>query len=251
MGRVLAVSTLVAALVSGCGERGGADRSAGNGEGTVPPGRAGSADRGRALYAAHCAQCHGEQGEGRREGNATALNNQDFLAVASDELLMRTIAEGRPGTAMTAWTRPQGGPLTDGQIGDVVAFLRSWQTVPPRPVRSGVVAGNATRGAELYAINCANCHGREGRGDLGMGPAITNPAFLAVVSDGFLWATIARGRRDTPMFLSLRRLDGVRQLTEADINDLVAYLRSYEPRRWLERRDRVEPSGPRARGGKP
>ncbi|MGH7320709.1 MAG: c-type cytochrome [Candidatus Rokuibacteriota bacterium] len=39
------------------------------------------------------------------------------------------------------------------------------------------------------------------------------------------FATIAYGRRDTPMFPSLRGLDGVRQLSEKEISDVVAYLR--------------------------
>jgi hypothetical protein len=49
---------------------------------------------------------------------------------------------------------------------------------------------------------------------------------LAAADDGFLWATIAYGRRDTPMSPSLRGLDGVRQLSEQEISDVVAYLRS-------------------------
>jgi cytochrome c oxidase cbb3-type subunit 3 len=61
-----------------------------------------------------------------------------------------------------------------------------------------------------------------------MGPAVTNPDFLALADDAFLWATIAYGRRDTPMFPSLRGLEGVRQFTEVEINDLVAYLRSWQ-----------------------
>lgn len=65
-----------------------------------------------------------------------------------------------------------------------------------------------------------------GQGELGMGPAVMNPDLLAAADHGFLWATIAYGRRDTPMFPSLRGLDGGRQLTEQEISDLVAYLRS-------------------------
>ncbi|MFQ5873831.1 MAG: c-type cytochrome, partial [Dehalococcoidia bacterium] len=73
-----------------------------------------------------------------------------------------------------------------------------------------------------------SCHGRDGRGNLGMGPALNNQTFLRVVSDGFLWEAIAKGRRDTPMFPSLKGLDGVRQLSPEEVNDLVAFIRSWE-----------------------
>lgn len=61
-----------------------------------------------------------------------------------------------------------------------------------------------------------------------MGPALNNQGFLKAASDGFLWETIARGRRDTPMFPSLRGFEGVRQLSEQEIDGLVAFIRNWE-----------------------
>jgi len=61
------------------------------------------------------------------------------------------------------------------------------------------------------------------------GPTATNnQVFLRVASDGFIWEAIAKGRRDTPMFPSLKGLDGVRQLSPQKIDDLVAFIRSWE-----------------------
>lgn len=187
-----------------------------------------SPSRGAELYAAHCARCHGEQGEGRREGNATALNNQDSLATASDEFLRGTIIYGRPGTQMLAWGEEAGGLLGKQAIADIVALLRSWQKEPSRTLQQDRISASPQRGERLYALNCANCHGSDGRGNLGMGPALNNQAFLRLSSDGFLWETIAKGRRDTPMFPSLKGLDGVRQLSPQEIDDLVAFIRSWE-----------------------
>ena len=176
------------------------------------PGADDAAERGRALYARHCAVCHGAQGQGRVQGNATSLNNPDFLAVASDAFLQATIAQGRRGTAMRGWAHESDGPLRREDIRDLVTFLRSWQEasrLPPPPQGRG----DPVRGQQLYEAACANCHGWEGRGNLGMGPAVTNPDLLATADDAFLWTTIAYGRRGTPMFPSLRGLDGVRQLS--------------------------------------
>lgn len=93
---------------------------------------AGDANLGAPLYAEHCASCHGDKGQG---GTGTALANQAMLALTPDGFLRHSIAMGRDGTPMQAWS----GTLDDKQIGDVVAFLRSrsspWQStakpVPP------------------------------------------------------------------------------------------------------------------------
>ncbi len=183
---------------------------------------------GKMLYATHCARCHGENGEGRRQGNATSLNNQDFLATVSDGFLRETIARGRRGTEMAGFWTENRGPLTSQQVGDVIAFLRSWQKEPARKLRRSKREGSPERGAKLYIGNCANCHGREGGGELGMGPALNNQDFLKAASESFLWETIARGRRDTPMFASLKGLSGVRQLSKQDIDDLVAFIRTWD-----------------------
>lgn len=189
------------------------------------------AERGRALYAQHCAVCHGAEGQGRVRGNATALNNPDFLAWASDAFLQATIARGRRGTEMRGWAREAGGPLDADDIRALVAFLRSWQQDVPKPPMPPLGRGDADRGRRLYEMACANCHGWDGRGELGMGPALNNPDFLAAADDTFLWATIAYGRRETPMFPSLRGLGGVRQLSAREIDDLVAYLRRWQRQR--------------------
>lgn len=148
--------------------------------------------------------------------------------MVSDEFLHETIMHGRPGTEMSGWGREAGGPLGNEEIAELIAFLRSWQKEPSRKLRQGRIRGSLERGAVLYALQCASCHGRDGRGELGMGPALNNQAFLRAASDGFLWETIAKGRRDTPMFPSLKGLGGVRQLSAEEIDDLVAFIRSWE-----------------------
>lgn len=199
-------------------------------------------EQGRGLYALHCAACHGPAGQGRVRGNATSLNSPDFLALASDEFLQKTIARGRRGTEMRGWATEAGGPFTGEDVRAVVAFIRTWHREVKKPDLPQVIRGDPARGQQLYMTACANCHGWEGQGELGMGPAVTNPDLLAAADDAFLWATIAYGRRDTPMFPSLRGLDGVRQFSEQEISDLVAYLRSRRGRE--QGRPRIERSFP-------
>lgn len=162
----LALPLVLGTLALGCGQGspGAGGKEPPKADGTLSSGRPGSAERGAKLYAANRARCHGERGEGRLEGNATALNNQDFLAIATDNFLRQTTLVGRPGTAMPAWARSHGGSLGDQEIEDLVALLRSWQKVPARPLRAGPVRGDPRQGGWLYATKCANCHGPEGKG---------------------------------------------------------------------------------------
>lgn len=178
---------------------------------------------GAALYETYCSFCHGGQGEGYLADNANALANQDFLRLASDEFLTSSIVHGRPGTPMSAWGASMAGPLDDEEVEHLVAYLRSWQEVESLEVDDYTLPADASsmRGASYYAAaGCVDCHGELGKG----GPYITleNPWFLTEVSDGYLRASIVEGRTGTPM-PSFRET-----LSEAQIADLVALIRSWE-----------------------
>jgi mono/diheme cytochrome c family protein len=78
-----------------------------------------------------CAECHGEAGEGKK---APALNNQELLGAATNGYLLATVTLGRRGTPMPSWGTgsQQYRRLTAGERKDIVAFIRSWQTVAIR-----------------------------------------------------------------------------------------------------------------------
>jgi cbb3-type cytochrome c oxidase subunit III len=85
---------------------------------------------GAPLYAAHCAGCHGAAGQGI---DAPALNNATLLKNATDTYFVETIARGRTGTAMKAFTQPSPvhPSLTPGEIESIVAFMRTWEKGQP------------------------------------------------------------------------------------------------------------------------
>lgn len=189
-----------------------------------------AAPDGALLYARNCAVCHGESGTG---GVGVPLALPAFLASVDDAYLERTIRLGRPGRVMPAFTR-----LSDAEIAAIVRHVRGWQrgdTAPPR-FPAARVAGDAVRGAELFAQHCAVCHGEQGQGGRGTGvtfsrprdlpiiaPALDNPGFLQAATDAMIKATLMHGRAGTPMVSFLEQ-----GLTERDIDDLVSYVRSFE-----------------------
>jgi len=84
------------------------------------------AKAGQRLFLAHCAGCHGAQGEGV---DAPQLNNKALLAAAGDTYLVETISRGRRGTAMPGFGRPSPAypVLPDSDIKSIVAFIRTWK----------------------------------------------------------------------------------------------------------------------------
>jgi mono/diheme cytochrome c family protein/rhodanese-related sulfurtransferase len=92
----------------------------------------GDSDRGRAVFAARCASCHGERGEGK---TAISLNNPIFLATTTPGFIGHAIEHGRPGTPMPAF----GGVLSAQQIDDVTSLIGSWgRSVSPSAPVAGV-----------------------------------------------------------------------------------------------------------------
>lgn len=81
--------------------------------------------RGKAVYERHCRTCHGPNGRGDGPEAASLkippTNFQKFQSfLKSDEELLRTIEHGVVFSPMHAWR----GRLTDGEMQDVVAYIR-------------------------------------------------------------------------------------------------------------------------------
>lgn len=130
------------------------------------------------LYAEHCADCHGAEGEGgelpESPGEFTSpLNSEDFLVPYRDDTIFEIIAFGQPGEGMPAFGLAYGGQLTDQQIRAMIAFMRSWAEPEEE------TAADAAALADLAKIEnpsfakdvkpiidakCANCHARRIKG---------------------------------------------------------------------------------------
>ncbi len=102
--------------------------------GTNPPSYAakstGDNQRGEVAYKTYCASCHGATGQGGPKGSA--ITNDSFLALISDQGLRTVVITGRPEFGAPDWRgNVPGKPMSDQEITDVVAWLASRRVQDP------------------------------------------------------------------------------------------------------------------------
>jgi cytochrome c oxidase cbb3-type subunit 3 len=117
--------------------------------------------RGKRLFEGQCARCHGMQGGG---GTGANLRRPKLRHAADDQSLFDVIQNGIPGTGMPdTWT------MTDDEVRDVVAYVRSLGRVSPE--RS---PGDHEKGKHIYdQAKCGACHIVAGKGG-NLGPELTD-----------------------------------------------------------------------------
>lgn len=90
----------------------------------------GNAEQGKQLFLTSCSACHGPEGKGV-QGLGKDMTHSEFIGKLSDEELLAFVKEGRPiGDPLNTtgvMMPPKGGnpSLTDEQIRDIIAFIRS------------------------------------------------------------------------------------------------------------------------------
>jgi mono/diheme cytochrome c family protein len=106
----------------------------------------GDADRGEAVFAQNCANCHGSNGEGVK-GKAGSVVDASYLNLVTDQYLRTVVIVGRPDLGMPGFRDYVAGkPMTPEEISDVVAWLAS-RRQGPAPGQT-TDAANAATGAQ-------------------------------------------------------------------------------------------------------
>ena len=172
---------------------------------------------GKALYAEHCASCHGENGEQAVKtaaGEDIVISSVEYLGQQDDAAIIVKTAIGVP-PAMPAYGPESGGPLSWAEVRSVAGFIRAWA---PRaiPVPGAV---DVSKGAALYAENCAACHGNEGQGGAVASRAINSPDYLTAITDDVLGQVIRKGTAGMPGFAD--------KLSDEQTTELLAFMRSW------------------------
>ena len=173
---------------------------------------------GSEMYTRVCARCHGDNGEGVY---GPALNSKTFLRSVTDEEIRTAILRGRGVSEMLSWGDL--GLLTERQVDELVAMIRSWE--PTAPEVAGSTAddsaksskGDPDQGREIFSRFCSGCHGLEGESEVGEGFILQEA--VEELDDTAITSGIRDGGQGMPSFHAL--------LTADEINDLLAMMRTW------------------------
>ncbi len=176
------------------------------------------ARRGALVFAHNCAGCHGSKGlaDGPAAVALTPAPRDLTAARISERHLSEVMWNGVSGSSMPAWN-----DLTTGDLRGLVAYLQTIASPEPPPELAGPERQSAR---ELYAKECAVCHGPAGKGD-GPGARMLSPA-----------PTNFHGVQPTTKYASTVLVSGVRgtamprwelKLAPAQRELLARYVRSF------------------------
>ncbi len=145
-----------------------------------------------ALFGDNCAACHGSDAAGGP--GFPSLIDQAWLWGGDADTIMETLRVGinaqHPDTRyaqMLAFGRD--GILTRDEIRIVVDYVQSLSGVEAPPERIAA-------GTEIFANNCASCHGEDAAGNTELGaPDLTDRFWIYGGDDDTMFATIWNGRQ--------------------------------------------------------
>ncbi|MGI8574492.1 MAG: c-type cytochrome [Egibacteraceae bacterium] len=170
---------------------------------------------GAELYAVNCAQCHGSEGQGgvtQQGQDVPALVGRDEVTLAYIDLVLQT---GRmpPNPSAPFDNQYRNVIFDESERAALVAFADQALGIEGRvePVGEGV----AGRGQDVYAANCAACHGATGDGGVAGGGSWT-PNVSQYGSETLAQA-IRIGPFEMPAF-------GPDQITDQEVADVAAFL---------------------------
>jgi cytochrome c oxidase cbb3-type subunit 3 len=168
---------------------------------------------GKALFKNNCAVCHGSGAAGGK--GFPNLNDDDWLWGGKISDIQQTISYGiRSGhdearqSQMPAFGRDQ--LLEKAQINQVVDYVLT--------LSSKEGANKALPGADIFANNCAACHGPEGKGGREFGaPNLTDAIWLYGGDRATVYETVYNARSGVMPFWKGK-------LSDNDIRELTVYV---------------------------
>ena len=130
-------------------------------------------EEGKKLFLSNCASCHGVNGVGTKVAPT-------LIGVGAAAAEFQVDSGRMPGQASGPQLQVKKKQFTDEQIDALVAYATTLGNGPDVPTEEMIAAnGDATRGGELFRINCAMCHNA-----VGAGGALVDVSSYARLTDG-------------------------------------------------------------------
>lgn len=190
--------------------------TSGQANSVMQPANGNASDAGGAVYAAHCAICHGENREGNLPGFPPLAGIEHQM---TDEQIVALIRSGKG-------RMPPFATLPNEQIAALLKFLAtapaaaasSPVTLSLAPRKGLQLSPEAAAGGALFQQNCAFCHGRDAMGGE-TGPDLTRSKLVLSDVDGSkIGQVVSEGRTNGDKKMPAFRFSG------PEISSLAAFI---------------------------
>jgi ubiquinol-cytochrome c reductase cytochrome c subunit len=171
--------------------------------------------KGAEIYNNTCISCHGANLQGV-EGRGPSL-----IGIGSAAVYFQTSTGRMPMARQEAQASRKPAKLSPEQIDALMAYVQANGGGAQLPEETGTAlrGDNPARGAELFRLNCAQCHNFTGQGGALSAGKYAPP--LAPASERQLYAAMLTGPQNMPRFSD-------RQLSEEEKKDIIAYVKSVQ-----------------------
>lgn len=130
-----------------------------------PPGDPAAIARGKNVYGANCAYCHGEDARGGENGGTNILRSEYLLKDKNGELLRQFLLNPKGSGHVATREGILKFDFAADQAADLAAFIHSFAVSSRDPGRlrpSTIVVGDAKAGEQYFGLKCAACHSVSG-----------------------------------------------------------------------------------------
>ena len=149
-------------------------------------------ETGKQLFLANCASCHGKNAEG-------TANAPTLIGVGAASVDFQVATGRMPAQASGPQVEVKPVQFKQEDIDALAAYVASLAPGPETPTDAYLAkSGNATRGGELFRINCAMCHNA-----VGAGGALTQGKYapsLRNTSAKHIYEAMVTGPQNMPVF---------------------------------------------------
>lgn len=178
-------------------------------------------EAGQALFLANCATCHGRNAEGLVDVTEGSTLGPSLIGVGAAAVDFQVGTGRMPMQAAGAQADRKPPQMTEEQTRQLSAYVASLGPGPAVPDEEWLDTsqGDATKGGEIFRINCAMCHNAAGAGG-----ALTRgkdaPQVIGV-DPKHVYEAMETGPQNMPVFNETN-------LSPSDKRDVITYLETLE-----------------------
>lgn len=222
-------------------------------------GAAGDPGKGKALYKANCALCHGDSGKGDGVAGSGSdpkpanFTDPHYMARLDDTFAKAVMKLGKheatkqgPKFGYTALWMPASPSFKDTEITQLIALIRDIQKTKPAPEKVPEVTARHPEAFALFKANCQRCHGEnfDGNGPdtvvkdkdgkkllvQPLPPDFRDDLFMGRYKDTTLKKVIRSGREEAESKGQVAVMIGLAATwSGAQLADVIAYIRTMVP----------------------